>query len=364
MHKNQWAVCFVYIATVIGAGFATGQEVYTYFVSCGVFGLLGIGLASLLLGVSCFRVLWRVHRDRISSFDAYLKAIMPCGMAKIVDVVVSLFLLCGFCVMAAAFGTTLQEHYGWIKWLCCLGLCAVCFLIFLRPVDLLVKVNALLAPIMIVGILLASICVIFLRDTAPVFSFLSHGKLAKNAFGFWWPALLYVSYNSLLACVILVTMRPYIFSKQDAVRIGVMGGGILGVLLAVIYAIIYLYAGKIWLGQIPMLTIVARLGSGFKHGYAFILLCAIFTTALGNGYGFIDRYGGTLPKERCNMAFLTCLLGFLLSFVPFDCLVKYLYGAFGVCGLWLLLCVIMDGKWGKNLKISKSSKKGNKSKNN
>lgn len=366
MNKDRWSVCFVYIATVIGAGFATGQEISTYFVSCGWKGFLGIFLAAVLIGFCCYAVLMRVHKSKILNFEEYLYAIMPKGLAMLVDKIVSLFLLCGFCVMVAAFGTTLEEHYGLYKPLCCLVLCMICFFVFLRPIRLLVKLNTLLAPFIILGLFLACLCVIFMRETAPVSLWIpSTHTMAKDRVGFLWLALLYVSYNILLASVILAAMRVYIHEEKDAVRVSLVSGLIMFLLLGLIYAVIQIYEGKIWLGQIPMLTIVARLGSGYKSVYALVLLFAIFTTAMGNGYGFLDHYSGQMPRERLKMALLTCLTAMGLSFVSFADLVKYLYGAFGVCGLYLLICILVDGVGLAFFKkISKTAKKIDKTENN
>ena len=50
---NILKVVFVIIGTLIGAGFASGQEIYSFFYSYGIVGLLGIlitcGLISIII---------------------------------------------------------------------------------------------------------------------------------------------------------------------------------------------------------------------------------------------------------------------------------------------------------------------------
>ena len=129
------------------------------------------------------------------------------------------------------------------------------------------------------------------------------------------------------------------------------------VLLGLIFAVIEIYDGKIELGQIPMLTIMARFGGGAKTLYASILLLAIFTTAIGNGYGFIDWFSHKSVKRRIVLSSLLCLAAMLLTRFSFADLVKYLYGAFGVCGLYLLVCITIDGI---TLMVSSTSRKQTK----
>ena len=45
-------VVFVIIGTLIGAGFASGQEVYEFFFSFGIKGILGIFISSLIIGIT------------------------------------------------------------------------------------------------------------------------------------------------------------------------------------------------------------------------------------------------------------------------------------------------------------------------
>ena len=48
-------VVFVIIGTLIGAGFASGQEIYTFFFSYGINGILGIVISSLIIGFTIYK---------------------------------------------------------------------------------------------------------------------------------------------------------------------------------------------------------------------------------------------------------------------------------------------------------------------
>ena len=49
--KNVCKATFVIIGTIIGAGFASGQEIYIFFNRYGIQGLLGLILSMILIGI-------------------------------------------------------------------------------------------------------------------------------------------------------------------------------------------------------------------------------------------------------------------------------------------------------------------------
>ena len=55
--KNILNVVFVIIGTLIGAGFASGQEINLFFFSNGEHGIYGIIISSLLMGIIIFIIL-------------------------------------------------------------------------------------------------------------------------------------------------------------------------------------------------------------------------------------------------------------------------------------------------------------------
>ena len=57
---NILKVIFVIIGTLIGAGFASGQEMYLFFYSYGIEGLIGILISSILMGIVIYKVFVKV----------------------------------------------------------------------------------------------------------------------------------------------------------------------------------------------------------------------------------------------------------------------------------------------------------------
>ena len=53
----MFKIIFVLVGTFVGAGFASGKEIYLFFARYGINGFLGIILCSILLGILCISVI-------------------------------------------------------------------------------------------------------------------------------------------------------------------------------------------------------------------------------------------------------------------------------------------------------------------
>ena len=71
-------VVFFVIGALIGAGFASGQEIYAFFYKYGVNGLFGLIICSILTGViinKIFRILLNSNRN-IDNYENFLNIII------------------------------------------------------------------------------------------------------------------------------------------------------------------------------------------------------------------------------------------------------------------------------------------------
>lgn len=337
--KNVFVISGVYIATIIGAGFASGQEILSYFVVYGKRSLWGLLIVTLMFTVCCALVLMRVYFDNLHSFKDYMLCVSGRRMWVFMEVCASLFMLAGFCSMAAGSGSLFQSQFGW-NYLCGVGvMLALCTVVFLFDLKGILAVNSLLAPIMCAGLVVLGVSVFVFRDVAA-FAWQAINKLTHN-----WvvSAILYGAYNLLTSIVILCETRPLLKNGLTGLWVGIVGGGVLGLVLLVIWAAIKLYYGKILLGEIPLLVIVSRQGRAVEFIYSTILYLSMFTTAVSCGYGFLGRLKDSLGIGR-NLAIIFLLaVGLPATLLGFSGIVQNIYSAFGFLGLPLVAMVLVDG---------------------
>ena len=75
--KNVLKVVFVIIGTLIGAGFASGQEVYLFFFSYGMKGLIGILISSIIIGVVIYSTFNILNKYKINTYKDFLNILIP-----------------------------------------------------------------------------------------------------------------------------------------------------------------------------------------------------------------------------------------------------------------------------------------------
>ena len=66
-YKNILKVLFVVLGTIIGAGFASGKEIYNFFAVYGYMGILGINIAGILTGIIIYSTLNICEKRKIKN---------------------------------------------------------------------------------------------------------------------------------------------------------------------------------------------------------------------------------------------------------------------------------------------------------
>ena len=85
-------VVFVIIGTLIGAGFASGQEIYTFFFSFGIKGLIGILVSSSLIGITIYKTFKIINKKKIDNYQELLNNLMKNKKAKeITNIIINIF---------------------------------------------------------------------------------------------------------------------------------------------------------------------------------------------------------------------------------------------------------------------------------
>ena len=337
--KNILMLSGLYVSTVIGAGFASGQEILSFFVVYGKKSAWGLLLVSVIFALCGSCVMYRVYKSRLNNFGEYMRHITGKRTAATVEVCTVLFMFAGFCSMSAGSGALLQNYPGWKYIYGVLAMIALCSVVFLFDLKGILAVNSVLAPVLCIGLISLGITAFLCRDV-PVFAWNESGILIKN----WLlSAILYSAYNMLTTVVVLADTRTLIKKSRSAVWAGVIGGGVLGIVALIIWAAIGLYYGKIELGEIPLLTIVSRQGQLLEHLYSAVLIVAMFTTAVSFGYGFLSRLKDIFKYKGKGLVLLLAAISIPVSLLGFSGIVQNLYSLFGYLGIPLVALILWDG---------------------
>lgn len=152
-------------------------------------------------------------------------------------------------------------------------------------------------------------------------------------------SLLYFGSNALLVIVVFSTLLPIIDNKRTAILGGAFGGVILSLLGISILTSMFIYYKEVYTLEIPMLGISSYISNNYRILYAIVLWIAMFTTALANGFGFINRFN--LENKMGLKIGLFCLSSIPLTRFGFANLIGVIYPIFGVVGIAIMVIVLL-----------------------
>lgn len=143
-------VVFVIIGTLIGAGFASGQEIYAFFFSYGIKGLFGVIVSSCTIGIIIYKTLKIILKNNISNYKELLNKLVKNQKIKdITNIIVNIFILISFYVMIAGFGAYLKQEFNLNSIIGSGILALLCLILFKTNIKGFVKINEILIPILI-----------------------------------------------------------------------------------------------------------------------------------------------------------------------------------------------------------------------
>lgn len=337
--SNILKVAFLYMATIIGAGFASGQEIIQFFSIYYKGGFLGIILAGVLFAAVGYIVLSKVYNERIKSYDEFLFPMMGYFLGRLTEFIVMLFMSCVMSVMVAGLGNVLTSLTG-IDYIYCVAIsAAACLIAIMTNIKGIVALSSFLSPFLIAGIIFIGCYILLSKDTS-VFSIAGGVKKITNN----WvvSSILYVSYNTILSVVILTGMLPYLKTKRVSTWSGIIGGGMLGITALILNAALYFFYPHSITSEIPVLGIIQNNSEFLAKMYSAVLIMAMFTSAVTSGYCLTERISNKMKVNYKVVAAILCALVIPLSSLGFSSLISTLYPVFGYLGLFMLFVLIFQ----------------------
>jgi len=336
--KNAFKIASIYIGTVIGAGFASGQEIAQFFGGYGLKGLYGIIVAGVLFGFIGSFLLIKVYEHRIISYSDWLGPLFGKPFQWIVESILTILLLSWYCVMLAGSGALFEEQMGLTREMGIWLMSSITFTTFLFSMKGLALMNEILVPVLVIGIIFVGGLVIY---NNPIIISDEVGITLQMNTGNWLTsALLYVSYNSIGAVMVMSSLYPIINHKGTAIGGGMMGGMGLGLLAFFLLLPILILYTDIQGVEIPMMAIAAKFGGTIRILYGGLLWFAMLTTAAANGFVVIQNIERKFKLNHPLVCLFFCIGAVPLASFGFKNLVRTLYPLFGYIGIILFVIMI------------------------
>lgn len=331
--KNIFSIVLVIIGTLIGAGFASGREIYIFFLQYGKTGIIGIILSSIITSAIIFKVLKIVKTYEIENYNKLLERInwKYEYINKIINVIVNAFLLISFYVMVAGFSAYVAQSYNIPTYVSSIVFVTICYLTFKKNIKGVIKVNELLVPFLILLIMYLG-----LKNSLFIIKDVDQINQSKN--GWIISSILYTSYNSIVLIPVLTSIRKCIDNKKAIIKTSIISGLIIILLAISIFGL--LLRGEVWASslEMPLAEITLQFGYIFKYIYGCVIIVSIFTSAISTGYSFLTNIS-TNKKSYNKILLIICVTGVFISNIGFSKLVEILYPIFGILGLVQIIMI-------------------------
>ena len=324
-------LAFTFIGAVIGAGFASGQEIRQYFVDYGGYGLIGLIIITVLFVALGERLMLMGYTSKSDSYEVVLGYAFRCKFKKVVDYIFTFFLVATAGTMFSGCGAFFEQTLGLSFAIGSAIIAILTFFITILGIKGIMAVSTIEIPLLI------GITCFVAMNSVNISDFFKMSLINEvgnsGLISAIVSAVIYVSYNLIMSFSILPALGNSCKNRREIRITAILSGIIIGVLGYIIYLALLVNYDKIQGVEIPIATL-AGMSNGFIYGVMFVL--AVLSTAVGALYGVYARV-----DKNIGAFSLICLGGYLFSLVGFSNLVANLYFYMGVGGIFLIAMLII-----------------------
>ncbi len=329
-------IAFTYIGTMVGAGFASGQEILQFFTQYGRLGTMTIVLASIILTWLGTKMMLTAKDIGAKSYEDMNTHLFGYRVGQAVSLFIWVTLFCIAAVMLAGAGSIFEEHLGLPYQLGLFVTLVASYLILLKGMNAIMAVNTIVVPVM----LLFTAIVTFSNLDIPTAGQFLTLQTETSTLKAWIAPFLYASFNLALAQAVLVPMGNQIESRNVIKWGGILGGVGIGIMLLCGHFSMSANMPDILQFEIPMGTIVFHLGNTIQFIFLLVIFAEIFTTFIAEVYGITVQLEQRLSINPRWIIVTILILTYFVSLFGFKNLLSTLYPLFGMISMvWFVMMV-------------------------
>ena len=320
-----FSLVMLIVGGFIGAGFASGREIATYFSKFGKASYLGVIIAMLILFLLVYFFL--MLSEKFNSFGDLIKSIFG-KFSRFINLLFIMCILIIVSTMIAGSGEVAQS-LGFNKIIVMCITVLLTYFITIGNVKSIDMVSKILVPIML-------IIIIYIGLSSKGESTIFNGKYMSSIIS----GISYIFINIIsLGLFILSIGKKY--TKKQKIMASLLVSLIIGIVLAILnYSIL---KNDVISSSMPVLELSKNKGFYLYLITTITIWLALLTTLISNVY-ILKNYLSKFISNDYFLVFLILILGALLSFFGFEFMVNYVYMFIGGVGLLLVLKLIIKEK--------------------
>lgn len=311
----------VLVGTIVGAGFATGNEIYTFFARFGYFSYVLVLIFFVGMFAFTYKIMNLAHKYNAYSIDELSKKVFGEKFSFIVNVVIYLAFFVFASVMISAMNNISSCFSSLI-------MIVLAFILCVNDKRGILTANQIISPAIWLFLVLLLIKGYSFESATTNLGYFS----LLGVFGVFY----YIALNELISFgSLLVVLNGA--TKKELLTSAILGSFILSIMIIVVILILNNYT--FFEIVMPLKDVAILIGGYYPVLINLILFCTIFTTFLSSVFGLFKRIETIGKKTKLIFAsvLLTC---YLLSFVGFNSLIQYAYSIVGFISLGVSLCFL------------------------
>ncbi|WP_010531825.1 YkvI family membrane protein [Lentibacillus jeotgali] len=345
--KKSLQIAGAYIGLLVGAGFASGQEIIQFFTSFGWMSVIGAGVATVLFAFLGMQIMQIGSRLQTTSHKDVIYQICGKYVGTVIDYLVTFFLFGVASVMIAGSGSIFQQQFGIPPMIGAFILTLLVILTLCLNVKKVISIISMITPLLLLLIFVIAIYSIITNQAGLAKLDSTISQQPSAAPNWLMGGMLYVSYNIAAGVSMLAIVGGTVKNKKVASLGGLLGGLGLGLLLFLINLGLFMNADIIEGAEMPTLLLASNLSPVLGFLMTIALLGMIYNTAVGMLYAFTARFVQPQTPRFKRSVVVISSLSFCASFVGFTELVGSVYPITGYLGFILIAAIFLSWIWGR-----------------
>lgn len=330
-----FGVAFMYIGTIMGAGFASGREIWQFFACFGTQAKIGVviaGVLFILMGV------FTAYIARSLNTNDMGRIIVPGYNKKLSNLIGSFMALILFVVlitMSAAGGALFQQQFQGSPLIGGAFIVFVVVITVLGGFDRIAGIFRWMVPILLFVVVVVSILVI----KAPLTGTEIGEAVCPSPLSPTWftSAIIYLAYNILAVIPIVATASLHAKDLKKSLLGAALGGASLGILAYILTMAMQRDMEFSQAMEMPLLAFTQRLDPRINLLYTVVLAFAIYASATTNYFGFTTKIKEGPWKNP--IVIILAIIAYFIGLVGFSNIVAYLFPISGFFGIIIVLMI-------------------------
>lgn len=326
----------LFISIIVGAGFASGKEVFTFFATQKESSLTVVLVSSLVFFLVTFCTLEISRLNKTTTYTDFLNIIFKNKkLMRMFEISIVFFMFVSFSSMLAGFTSLIIQAFGISKTLARALFVILNFTLLLKGHNSIVKISLFLVPIIFVSAIFFG-C-LYVNEPSEIQMFTNISFTPHSALN----GVTYASYNLITAIAIVCTLSNLYSSKVQNLFASILITISLSLLSISILIPLFSNYDLIKNSDMPIYEILITSYPQFVTPYLLMIVLAILSTSVANAYGTAVYFTNKFNTNYILTILFVILGGIIFSLIGFANIVNFVYPIFGFFGIIEILKILI-----------------------